>query len=65
MFQFKISGLTLKLGRKILRPESCLFYLGSPQIPAAHAKSVMDGRRARRKGGSGLTQPVQTGTESA
>ena len=32
---------------------------------AAHAKSVMDGRRARRKGGSGLTQPVQTGTESA
>ena len=32
---------------------------------AAHAKKVMDGRRARRKGGSGLNQPVQTGTESA
>ena len=25
MFQFKISGLTSLLGRKILRPESCLF----------------------------------------
>ena len=32
---------------------------------AAHAKKVMDGRRARRKGDSVLAQPVQTGTESA
>ena len=32
---------------------------------AAHAKSVMDGRRSRRKGDSAITQPVQTGTESA
>ena len=29
---------------------------------AAHAKTVMDERRAKRKGDSGLTQTVQTGT---
>ena len=32
---------------------------------AAHAKTVMDERRAKRKGDSVLTQTVQTGTESA
>jgi sRNA-binding protein len=35
---------------------------------AAHAKAVMDERRAKRKAAKGdsvLAQPVQTGTESA